>query len=223
MTIVEFIREYYPALLSGTGVTILQFIFATMVAVALALAAGLMLLAPLRVVRWVATIYVEIFRGTSLLVQVYWFFFALPIFGLSLDKFTAGFVAVGMNLGAYGAMLVKGAIMDVPRGQWEAALALSMSPYRRMKRIILPQAIAIMLPVWGNLLIELLKATALVALISVADLMFQVRQINNSTFLSAQSFGIALVIYYILARFMVTPGMRWLERATARRVGRTAR
>lgn len=223
MTLLEFMREYYPALITGTGVTILQFVFATIVAVVLAFAAGLMLLAPFRAVRWLATVYVEIFRGTSLLVQLYWFFFALPIFGLSLDKFTAGFAAVGMNLGAYGAMLVKGAIMDVPRGQWEAALALSMSPFRRMKRIILPQAVAIMMPVWGNLLIELLKATALVALISVADLMFQVRQINNATFLSAQSFGVALVIYYILARFMVTPGMRWLERATARHVGRIAR
>ena len=77
-----------------------------------------------------------------------------------------------------------------------------------------------MLPPWGNLFIELLKATALVALISVADLMFQARQINGYTFMSAEAFGSALVIYYVMARFAITPGMRWLERYTARRLGR---
>ena len=115
---------------------------------------------------------------------------------------------------------MRGAIQSVPKGQWEAAYALSMSPAKRMRRIILPQAIGIMLPPWGNLLIELLKGTALVSLISVADLMFQAKQINASTFLSAQSFGIALVIYYILARFFITPFMRRMERAMARRLGK---
>jgi polar amino acid transport system permease protein len=171
-------------------------------------------------VRGVATVYIEIFRGTSLLVQLYWIFFVLPLFGITLEKFTAGFVAVGMNLGAYGAELVRGAILSVPRGQWEAALALNMSPAKRMRRVILPQALLIMLPPWGNLLIELLKGTALVALIAVADLMFQVKQINGTTFLSAQSFGTALIIYYILARFMITPFMRWLERFMMRKLGR---
>ena len=95
-----------------------------------------------------------------------------------------------------------------------------MSPAKRMRRIILPQALVLMLPAWGNLLIELLKGTALVALISVADLMFQTRQINATTFLSAQAFGTALVIYYVLARFLITPFMRWLERVMARKLGR---
>ena len=173
-----------------------------------------------RVLRGAAITYIEIFRGTSLLVQLYWIFFVLPLFGVSIDKFTAGYVAVGMNIGAYGAELVRGGILSVPRGQWEAALAINMSPARRMWRIILPQALVNMLPPWGNLMIELLKGTALVSLISVADLMFQAKQINGSTFLSAQVFGTALVIYYILARFLVTPFMRWLERAMARKLGK---
>ncbi|MEI2806556.1 MAG: amino acid ABC transporter permease [Albidovulum sp.] len=150
----------------------------------------------------------------------YWIFFVLPLFGITLEKFWAGFLSVGLNVGAYGAELVRGAIRSVPKGQWEAAYALSMSPARRMRRIILPQAVQLMLPPWGNLLIELLKGTALVSLISVADLMFQAKQINASTFLSAQSFGIALVVYYVLARAILTPFMRWLERVMARRLGR---
>lgn len=220
MSYLEFLAEYRQELFWGTLTTIALTILAAALAILIALVAGLMRLARNWPIRAIATVYIEIFRGTSLLVQLYWIFFVLPLFGVTLEKFTAGFVAVGMNLGAYGAELVRGAILAVPRGQWEAALALNMSPVQRMRRIILPQALVIMLPPWGNLLIELLKGTALVALISVADLMFAARNINNSTFLSAQAFGTALVIYYILARFMLTPSMRWLERVMRRRLGR---
>ena len=171
-------------------------------------------------VRGLATCYIELFRGTSLLVQLYWIFFVLPLFGVTLEKFTAGFVAVGMNLGAYGAEVVRGAIQSVPKGQYEAALALNMSPLTRMRRIIFPQAVLIMLPPWGNLLIELLKGTALVALISVTDLMFEAKQINGSTFLSIEAFGSALVIYYVMARLVISPSMRWLEQSSARKLGR---
>ncbi|UXX81460.1 ectoine/hydroxyectoine ABC transporter permease subunit EhuC [Roseovarius pelagicus] len=220
MTILDFLAQYWPRLVSGTGVTIAQFFLAAVLGIAISLAMGLMKLSQSRILRGAAITYIEIFRGTSLLVQLYWIFFVLPLFGVSIDKFTAGYVAVGMNIGAYGAELVRGGILSVPRGQWEAALAINMSPARRMWRIILPQALVNMLPPWGNLMIELLKGTALVSLISVADLMFQAKQINGSTFLSAQVFGTALVIYYILARFLVTPFMRWLERAMARKLGK---
>ena len=220
MTFPEFLLEYGPRFLSGAWITAQQAVLASLVAIAIALLMGLMRLAPNLVVRGFATVYIEIFRGTSLLVQLYWIFFVLPLFGLPLEKFTAGFVAVGMNLGAYGAEVVRGAIQSVPRGQYEAALALNMPPARKMRRIILPQAILIMLPQWGNLLIELLKGTALVALISVGDLMFEAKQINGSTFLSIEAFGVALIIYYIMARFMITPGMRRLELVMRRKMGR---
>ncbi len=220
MSYSEFLSEYGPRFVDGTLTTGAQFFLAAVLAIALALLAGLMKLAQNPLIRGASTVYIEIFRGTSLLVQLYWIFFVLPFFGVTLDKFVAGFVAVGMNLGAYGAELVRGAIQSVPKGQWEAAYSLSMSPAKRMRRIILPQAFVNMLPPWGNLLIELLKGTALVSLISVADLMFEAKQINGSTFLSAQAFGTALIIYYIFARFLVTPFMRWLERVMARKLGR---
>jgi polar amino acid transport system permease protein len=220
MSYLEFLSQYGDRILSGTLITIVLTVLASFLAMAIALAAGLMKMSRNFAVRGLATVYIEIFRGTSLLVQLYWIFFVLPLFGITLEKFTAGFVAVGMNLGAYGAELVRGAILSVPRGQWEAAQALNMSPAKRMLRVILPQALLIMLPSWGNLLIELLKGTALVALIAVADLMFQVKQINGTTFLSAESFGTALIIYYIIARFMITPFMRWLERFMQRKLGR---
>ena len=220
MSYVEFLTEFGPRLVDGTITTAQQTILAAAVAVLIAVVAGLMRLSRNRLIYGAATVYIEIFRGTSLLVQLYWIFFVLPLFGLTLDKFTAGFMAVGMNLGAYGAELVRGGILSVPKGQWEAALALNMSPAKRMIRIIFPQAILNMLPPWGNLLIELLKGTALVALISVTDLMFEAKQINGSTFLSAQVFGTALIIYYLMARCLITPFMRWLERIMARKLGR---
>ena len=220
MSIWEYLQIYGARLASGTAITCAQFVLAALIAIVVALLAGLGKLSQNWLIRGISVVYIEIFRGTSLLVQLYWIFFVLPLFGITLPKFVAGFVSVGLNVGSYGAELVRGAIQSVPKGQWEAAYALSMSPAKRMRRIILPQAIGIMLPPWGNLLIELLKGTALVSLISVADLMFQARQINASTFLSAQSFGIALVIYYILARFFITPFMRRMERAMARRLGK---
>lgn len=220
MSYLEYLAEYGPRFVDGTLVTAAQFFLATALAIAIALAMGLMKLSGHWLLKPVSVVYIEVFRGTSLLVQLYWIFFVLPLFGVTLDKFTAGFVAVGMNLGAYGAELVRGGILAVPRGQWEAAYSLSMSPARRMWRIILPQALLNMLPAWGNLLIELLKGTALVALISVADLMFEARQINGSTYLSAQTFGTALIIYYVFARLIVTPFMRWLELVMRRKLGR---
>jgi polar amino acid transport system permease protein len=219
MSFIEYLREFGPRLLGGVIVTVEQTVLAAILAVAIALTMGMMRLSRSAPVRGAAIAYIELFRGTSLLVQLFWIFFVLPLFGLTLDKFVAGFTAVGMNLGAYGAEIVRGAIQAVPKGQHEAGIALNMSPAKRMRRIILPQALIIMLPPWGNLMIELLKGTALVALIAVPDLMFVSKQINASTFLSVQSFGTAMVLYYILARGVITPGMRWLERAMRRRVG----
>ncbi len=220
MDYLDFLQTYGPQFLSGALITVMQMVLASLLAILLAFIFGMMLLAQGKICNRTATCYVEFFRGTSLLVQLYWIFFVLPLFGLTLDKFTAGFAAVGMNLGAYGAEIVRGAILSVPKGQWEAAVALNMSSWTRMVRIILPQAFLVMLPPWGNLLIELLKGTALVALISVTDLMFVSKQINGATYLSAQAFGTALILYYIMARCAVTPTIRYLEKVMARKVGR---
>lgn len=221
MGLLEFYGQYWPLLLSGTGVTVAQFLLGAVLTVVLALLFGLMKMSSNRLIKVSSVVYIEVFRGTSLLVQLYWIFFVLPLFGLTLEKFAAGWIAIGLNAGAYGAELVRGGIMAVPKGQWEAATAINMGAARRMWRIILPQALVNMLPAWGNLLIEILKGTALVSLISVTDLMFQAKQINAGTYQSAQIFGAALLIYYVLARFLLTPFMRWLEGFMARKLGRT--
>jgi len=215
---IEYLKTYAPMFLNGTIVTLEQTALGALLAIVVALIAAFMKMSSFFPVRWLGIAYIEIFRGTSLLVQMYWIFYVLPLLGITLEKFTAGFLAVGLNLGAYGAELVRGGVQAVPKGQYEAAIALNLPPASRMRRIIFPQALLKMLPPWGNLLIELLKATALVALISVTDLMFEAKMINNRTFLSAQTFGTALIIYYIMARFIITPGMRWLEHRLAQKL-----
>jgi polar amino acid transport system permease protein len=216
----QFLQEYGPRFIDGVAVTLQQTVIAAIVAILIALAMALMKMSNILVLRWFAVAYIEVFRGTSLLVQLFWIFYVLPLLGLTLEPFTAGFVAVGMNLGAYGAELVRGGVQAVPKGQFEACLALNLPPAKGFIRIIFPQALLKMLPPWGNLLIELLKATALVSLVSVTDLMFEAKQINSSTFLSVEAFGTALIIYYVFGRFLISPGMRLLEKRLAAKLSR---
>jgi polar amino acid transport system permease protein len=212
-------RLFLPALLHGAWITIQITAMACVLAVVFALLAGLAKISPFRPLRWIATAYIEVFRGTSALVQLFWLFFVLPHFGVTLDPIPVAVLALGLNIGAYGAEVVRGAILAVPRGQYEASIALNMRSSTRMRRIILPQAIAAMIPPWGNLFIELLKATALVSLITVSDLTFEAYQLNQATLQTVQIFTLVLVMYLAIA-LVITFLMRGLERRVARSTGR---
>ena len=174
-------------------------------------------------VRWLATVYVEVFRGTSALVQLFWLFFVLPQFGILIDAFTVAVLALGLNVGAYGSEVVRGAIQSVARGQWEAGTALNMSRAQMLRRIILPQAFIAMIPPWGNLFIELLKSTALVSLITLSDLAFKAQQMNQTTFKTIPIFTLVLLMYLVMS-LCVTIGMRLLEKRASAGLsrGRTA-
>lgn len=220
MSYLDFLSEFLPKLVNGAGMTIMVMICATLLAVFISMLFGLMRLSSNFAIQGAATVYIEFFRGTSLLVQLYWIYYVLPLMGITLSPFVSGVLALGLNFGAYGAEIVRGGIQSVPRGQYEAALALNMSPATRMRRIIIPQTFPLILPPAANLTVELLKATALVALITVVDLMFVAKQINATTWLSAQVFGTALIVYYVMARFALIPFLRWLEVRAARMVGK---
>jgi len=213
------VLEFLPALLRGALVTVQITLAASLVALVIGVVVGLAKLSTNGFVRALAVGYIEFFRGTSLLVQLFWWFFVLPHFGIFLAPMVVGIVGIGMNVGAYGAEVVRGAVQAVPRGQYEAAIALNMSPAVRMRRIILPQAVLAMLPPWGNLLIELLKGTALVSLITIHDLTFIGHSENMRTFRTVEIFTLVLVIYYLLGRALITPSVRWLERHFSRGLG----
>ncbi|HEV7372493.1 ectoine/hydroxyectoine ABC transporter permease subunit EhuC [Arenibaculum sp.] len=214
--------ELLPPLLDGAWLTVRITAVASLLAAALALAAGLARLSAWRPVRALAAVYVETFRGTSLLVQLFWLYFVLPLppFSLELDAFTVAVLGLGLNIGAYGAEVVRSAIQAVPRSQIEASVALNMTPALRMRRIVLPQAALAMLPPWGNLMIELLKGTSLVSLITLGDLTFRASQLNAFTFRTVEIFTLVLVIYFLLAQAIalaVRAAERRLSRGIARR------
>ncbi len=159
--------EFVPSLLKGFGVTIQVFFLGAIIAYTIAFIAGLGRTSQFSIIRALATIFVEIFRGTSLLVQMFFFVYALPMIipGAAMPSLFAGGLALGLNYGAYASEVVRGAINSIAQGQTEAAISLNMSRWQRMRLVILPQAVRLMLPGFGNNAIELLKGTSLVPLL----------------------------------------------------------
>jgi len=202
--------DILPPLAHGALVTVELTLAAGALGLMLAFVAGLGRLSKHTAVRLIIGFYVELFRGSSALVQLFWFFYVLPFIGISLSPFVAGLVVLGLNSGAFGSEIVRGAVMAVPKEQTEAALALNMSPVRTMRRIILPQAIPMMLPPFGNSLINLLKGTSLVSFITIADLTYQGLQIRQQYGRSTEVFVWLLILYFGLA-YPATRAMRWLE------------
>ncbi|MDR5818139.1 ectoine/hydroxyectoine ABC transporter permease subunit EhuC [Caballeronia sp. LZ033] len=213
------LNELLPLLWKGTLVTMQIAVISILLAIFMASVATALRAAPYRLVRWAGNAYVEVFRGTSLLVQLFWLFFVLPLppFDLKLSPFTVAIVGLGLHYGAYGSEILRGALRSVPGGQYEAALALNMPATARLRRIILPQAMINALPPATNLMIELLKGTSLVSLITLSDLTFRARQLDEATFKTAEIFGLTLLIYFVLAQIIVSV-MRGFERRVSSHV-----
>jgi polar amino acid transport system permease protein len=191
-------------ILSGIETTLLVTILSALVALVMAFTGGLGRVSPSRLVRFIAGVYVEVFRGTSMIVQLFWIFFVLPTLGVSLSPVQAGIIVFGLNIGAYSSEIVKGAVRAIPRAQWEAATSLNMSRFLRMRKIILPQAIPIMLPSFGNQLVDVLKATSLLSIINAGDVTRQVGQlVVGGTLPFTQGYSLLLLIYFLMAMPLV--------------------
>ncbi|MFB4168049.1 amino acid ABC transporter permease [Virgibacillus sp. JSM 102003] len=146
--------------------------------------------------------YVEVFRGTSLIVQLFWLYYAFPIlFGIEVgSNFWAGVLAISLNYGAYMSEIVRSSILAVAKGQSEASTALNMSRFQRMRLVIFPQAVRMMLPEFGNYLILMLKSTSLVSLIGMMDILYYGDILRSSNLSQAPTvFFLVLVFYFILA------------------------
>jgi polar amino acid transport system permease protein len=205
--------DLLPRLLDGLRFTVLLTLTASGLALAIAVMAGLARLSTRRWIRGLATMYVEVFRGTSLLVQIFFMAFVAPLLGLSMPLFMAGVVALALNTGAYASEVVRGAILAVDRGQREAAIALNMPHWLMMRRIVIPQAIPAMLPPFGNLTIELMKGTALVSLVGITELAFAGRQILQTEGLARREESYLLILaLYVLFAIPIILVFRWLEK-----------
>ncbi|HET7412453.1 MAG TPA: ectoine/hydroxyectoine ABC transporter permease subunit EhuC [Pararhizobium sp.] len=213
--------SYLPALFEGAWVTVELTVLSTILGAICAFAFGVGKLSHNWLIKGISIVYIEIFRGTSLLVQLFWLYFALPIAGnmigidLRLPPVTAGVLALGLNIGSYGAEVVRGAIQAVSHDQYEAAKALNFNSRQALWRIAIPQAIPEMMPTFGNLAVQNLKDTALVSLISLGDLAFRAERIRNFTQDSVTVYTLVLFMYFGMA-LVLTVIMNLIERAVGR-------
>ena len=193
------------------------------IATVLSFIAGLALLSESRIVRAIARMYVEIWRGTSEVVQLMWIYFVLPVLvGYQIVPLMAGIAVLGFNHGAYGAEIVRGAIQSVPRAQYEGCIALNFTPAQRMRRVILPQALVEMVPPFNNLFIQLLKGSALLTMITVHEMTYQAREVLINTYISQSALiWLIVLLFYLALAAAITFVMRLLERRAGRLVGRT--
>ncbi|MBU3058578.1 ectoine/hydroxyectoine ABC transporter permease subunit EhuC [Pseudomonas indica] len=210
-------NELIPLLLQGAWMTVQVTFWGSLLAIVSAIVAALGRLSSVPALRWLAITYIEVFRGTSLLVQLFWLYFVLPMppFNIEMSAFAVAILGLGLHIGAYGAEVMRGAIRSVAKGQYEACQALNMSPFKRFYRIVLPQALLAAIPPGTNLLIELLKNTSLVSLITLSDLAFRARQLDQATFMTLEIFALTLLLYFLLAQ-VINLGMRMLERRLSR-------
>jgi polar amino acid transport system permease protein len=199
----EEILEYSPILIKGTITTIELTLASAVLALIVSFVVGLSRFSKLRFVRMAAIVYLEFFRGTSAIVQMFFMFYVLPLFGVTFPPLVAGILACGLNLGSYGSEVVRSAIESVGRGQHEASQALNYSTYQRFRYVLIPQAVPVMIPTFGNLLIELLKLTAVASLITISDLTFMSQIIRVQTALTLEPLLVILVIYFIISSILV--------------------
>ncbi len=205
--------EYWPALMEGLWLTILSTVVAIAVSFILGIVFGFGRLSKFFPFRWISTAYVYVFRGTPILVQAFFVFFAVPqlIPDLTFNPFVAGAITLSLNTGAYMTEIIRGGIQAVDPGQNEASRSLGLGNWKTMQKVVLPQAFRIMIPSFVNQGIITLKDTSLISVIGLAELTFQSRQIIASTYLSAQVLTIVAIIYFVVITLLTLLANR-LER-----------
>ncbi|MFC7406237.1 ectoine/hydroxyectoine ABC transporter permease subunit EhuC [Georgenia alba] len=214
----QILAERLPAFGHGVLITFELTVLGGVLAFVIAVILGVSARSEYILVRGAARTVIEFFRGTSLLVQLFWLFYVLPLLGYRLDALFCGVLALGLNYGAYASEVVRGAINSVPKGQWEAATALSLRPTHRLRRIIWPQAWAIMIPSLSNLFVMLLKGTAVAYIILMHDLTWESNQLRQATGNTFFSYGVGMVVYFVIALAIVLLA-NLLERRAKRRLG----
>ncbi len=205
------LRAWAPDLWAGVQLTV----FLTCGSMALALVLGLLLalarISPSRALRLPAVLFVELIRGSPLLLQLFYIYYVLPLIGIRLTPIQAGLAGLSINYGAYLSEVFRAGIAAVDRGQWEAADALGLGRGWTMRLVVLPQAIRIVVPPVGNYFVSLFKDTALVSTISIAELMFRGQLIAADTFKYMRIYTVVFGIYLAIS-IPASLAVRYLER-----------
>ncbi|ARU61107.1 amino acid ABC transporter permease [Tumebacillus avium] len=205
------LMEYMPLFLEGIVVTIEITVISVLLGTLLGLFAGMGRLSDSRILRWITGIYVGLFRGTPLFVQILLIHFAvLPTF-MKSDAFVSGVVALSLNAGAYIAEIFRAGIQSIDKGQMEAARSLGMTKGQTMREIILPQAFRRMLPPLGNESIMLLKDSSLLAAISLPEVTYYANLMQGKTYLAWEPF-LTLMVMYLVLTMVLARLVSFLER-----------
>jgi His/Glu/Gln/Arg/opine family amino acid ABC transporter permease subunit len=207
----DVIREYWGALLQGLAITVALTVIVILLALILAIPVALIRMSPVFLLRTLGGVYVEVIRGTPLLLQLAYIYYVLPSFGLNLNPFVAAIFGLTLNYTAYMSEVYRGGILAVPKNQREAAATVGMTRAVAFYRIILPQALRIVTPTLGNYLISLFKDTALASVVTVQELTFTGQIISARSYQYFTIYTVTAVLYlsvgYPSALFV-----RWLEK-----------
>ena len=183
----------------GIGWTLAYTIGTVLIGTAIGLAVGILRLGRIPVIDWLLLAYIELFRCTPLLVQIIWFYYALPvIIGVNIPAHVAAVSVLSLYGGAFYAEIVRGSIESVARGQWDAARALGLKPSQVLRMVILPQALKPMLAPYVNQSVTQLKNTSLVSIIAVPDLVYNATLINADTYRPLEVYTIVALIYFAM-------------------------
>ncbi len=205
------VQENLPLLLSGLQVTVLLAVLSLALALVLGTLIGVARVLPVPVIPALGTAWVEFFRNTPLLVQMFVWYFGLPSLGISLPPFTAAVVALGIYTSAFVAEVVRAGIQAISRGQVDASRSLGMTYLQTMRFVVLPQAFATTVPPLGNLAIALAKNTSIASTIAVADLLYQGEVLAFRTFKTYEFFT-AVALLYLVLTIPMSIGVNFLER-----------
>lgn len=220
--IIKIISENWPMFLRGAGLTLLIALIGTVLGAIIGLIAGVVRTIPepergakkvtLKVVNIILSIYIEFFRGTPMIVQAMVIYYGSALaFGLNMNVFTAAIIVVSINTGAYMAEIVRGGVVSIDKGQFEAAHAIGMNHLQTMWNVVLPQVIRNILPATGNQFVINIKDTSVLNVISVTELYFVTKSISGNNFRYFESFFVACMIYFVMT-FLVTRVLLYLEK-----------
>jgi len=202
--------EILPRLAEGLVVTIQATLIGMVVALTLGLVLALARRSRHRLVSWPTGALVEFVRSTPLLVQIYFLFYVLPDAGLRLSPLATGVLALGLHYAAYCSEVYRAGLESVPKGQWEAAVALNLTRWRTMKDIIIPQAIPPVVPALGNYLVAMFKDTPLLSAITVLEVLQTAKLIGAETFRYVEPLTLVGVLFLVLS-LLSAALIRWVE------------
>lgn len=207
----SFLSKYYKFFLEGTQYTVLIAFFTVILGTVLGLFLSLMKLSKNKILKALASTYIEFVRGTPILVQLYIVYYGMPAMGIDLPDMLAGVVTLSINSGAYVAEIIRAGINAVDKGQMEAGRSLGMTSAMTMRLIIIPQAFKNILPALGNEFITIIKESSIVSVIGIGELMYKADTVRGNTALPFEPLIVAAVIYFLLT-FSLSKLLGTLER-----------